>query len=113
MQIVDLRQLTSRQLDPLLAEEALQWWEELRWDYHSSTALIKKFIDARSLTGSAILENGTPVGYAFYVLEERKGAAINGDENVESGQPLWGWGCITTDSRVDCGSIPALRHEPL
>jgi len=73
MQIVDLRQLTSRQLDPLLAEEALQWWEELRWDYHSSTALIKKFIDARSLTGSAILENGTPVGYAFYVLEERKG----------------------------------------
>lgn len=73
MQIVDLRQLTSRQLEPLLAEEALQWREELRWDYHTSTELIKKFIDARSLTGSAILENGRPVGYAFYVLEEHKG----------------------------------------
>jgi ribosomal protein S18 acetylase RimI-like enzyme len=73
MQIVDLRQLTSRQLEPLLAEEARQWRDELRWDYHTSTELIKKFIDARSLTGSAILENGRPVGYAFYVLEEHKG----------------------------------------
>ena len=73
MQIVDLRQLSSWQLDPLLAEEALQWREELRWDYRASTELIKKFIDARSLTGSAILENGRPVGYAFYVLEDHKG----------------------------------------
>jgi ribosomal protein S18 acetylase RimI-like enzyme len=73
MQIVDLRQLTSTQLDPLLAEEARQWREELRWDYRGSTELIKKFVDARSLTGSAILENGRPVGYAFYVLEEHKG----------------------------------------
>ena len=42
MQIIDLRQLTSRQLDPLLAEEALQWREELCWDYHSSTELINR-----------------------------------------------------------------------
>jgi ribosomal protein S18 acetylase RimI-like enzyme len=73
MQIVDLRQLSSWQLDPLLAEEAQQWREELRWDYRPSTELIKKFIDARSLTGSAILEGGRPVGYAFYVLEDHKG----------------------------------------
>jgi ribosomal protein S18 acetylase RimI-like enzyme len=73
MQIVDLRQLSSWQLDPLLAEEAQQWREELRWDYRASTELIKKFIDARSLTGSAVLENGRPVGYAFYVLEDHKG----------------------------------------
>jgi ribosomal protein S18 acetylase RimI-like enzyme len=73
MQIVDLRQLSSWQLDPLLAEEAQQWREELSWDYRASTDLIKKFIDARSLTGSAILEEGRPVGYAFYVLEEHKG----------------------------------------
>ena len=73
MQIVDLRQLSSRQLDPLLAEEAQEWKEELRWDYQPSVELIKKFVDARSLTGSAIMENGRPVGYAFYVLEEHKG----------------------------------------
>jgi GNAT superfamily N-acetyltransferase len=51
----------------------LRWQEELRWDYQPSTELIKKFIDARSLTGSAVLDNGRPVGYAFYVLEEHKG----------------------------------------
>src|ERR1700694_633151 len=73
MQMVDLRQLSSWQLEPLLAEEAQKWREELRWDYRASTELIKKFIDARSLTGSAILENGRPVGYAFYVLEDHKG----------------------------------------
>jgi ribosomal protein S18 acetylase RimI-like enzyme len=73
MQIVDLRQLTSRQLEPLLAEEAQQWRQELHWDYRASIDLIKKFVDARSLTGSAILEDGEPVGYAFYVLEEHKG----------------------------------------
>src|SRR5215472_18203072 len=73
MQIVDLRQLSSWQLEPLLAEEAQQWREELHWDYRASTDLIKKFLDARSLTGSAILETGRPVGYAFYVLEDHKG----------------------------------------
>lgn len=73
MQIVDLRQLSSWQLEPLLAEEAQQWREELHWDYRASVELIKKFLDARSLTGSAILESGRPVGYAFYVLESHKG----------------------------------------
>lgn len=73
MLIVDLRQLTSRQMEPLLAEEAQQWREELRWDYRASIDLIKKFLDARSLTGSVAMEEGVPVGYAFYVIEERKG----------------------------------------
>jgi len=73
MQLVDLRQISSRQLEPLLAEEAWCWREQLRWDYKPSTELIKKFVDARSLTGSAIMKNGQPIGYAFYVLEEHKG----------------------------------------
>jgi ribosomal protein S18 acetylase RimI-like enzyme len=73
MPIVDLRQLTSRQLDPLLAEEVEQWRQELRWDYKTSVELIKKFMDAHSLTGSAAIEGDQLAGYAFYVLEERKG----------------------------------------
>ena len=35
MQIIDLRQLSSWQLEPLLAEEAQQWREELHWDYRA------------------------------------------------------------------------------
>jgi len=60
-------------MEPLLAEEAQQWREELQWDYRASIELIKKFLDARSLTGSVAMEEGNPVGYAFYVLEDRKG----------------------------------------
>jgi ribosomal protein S18 acetylase RimI-like enzyme len=73
MTIVDLRQLSSRQIEPLLAEEAQRWREELRWDYRSSLDLIKKFVEARSLAGCAALEGGEAAGYAFYVIEEHKG----------------------------------------
>jgi ribosomal protein S18 acetylase RimI-like enzyme len=73
MPIVDLRQLNSRQIEPLLAEEARHWREELRWDYRSSVDLIKRFVDAKSLAGCAALENGEAAGYAFYVIEEHKG----------------------------------------
>ena len=73
MSIVDLRQLNSRQIEPLLAEEAQRWREELRWDYRSSLDLIKKFVEARSLAGCAAMEDGQAAGYAFYVIEEHKG----------------------------------------
>jgi len=73
MPIVDLRQINSRQLEPLLEEEARHWREELQWDYRGSLELIKKFLDARSLAGCAAMENGQPVGYGFYVLEDHKG----------------------------------------
>jgi ribosomal protein S18 acetylase RimI-like enzyme len=72
MSIVDLRQTNSRQITPLLEEEAQRWREELHWDYRASLELIKKFVDARSLAGSVAMENGQVAGYAFYVLEEHK-----------------------------------------
>ena len=73
MTIVDLRQLNARQLEPLLQEEARFWREELRWDYRNSIEVIRRFVDARSLAGAAVLENGEPAGYTFYVIEEHKG----------------------------------------
>ncbi len=72
MLIVDLRQLNSRQIEPLLAEEAQHWREELSWDYRSSLELIKKFVDAKSLAGCAVMGDGHVAGYTFYVLEEHK-----------------------------------------
>ena len=73
MPIVDLRQINSRQLEPLLEEEARYWREELHWDYRASLELIKRFVEARSLAGNAAVENGQAAGYGFYVLEEHKG----------------------------------------
>jgi ribosomal protein S18 acetylase RimI-like enzyme len=73
MNIIDLRQATVRQLEPLLLEEASHWREELHWDYRSALELIKRFLDAHALCGSVALENGAAIGYAFYVLEDYKG----------------------------------------
>jgi len=71
--IVDLRQLRSGDLDPLLAEETEAWHESLDWDFSASAALVRRFLDMQALNGHALLINGYPVGYCYYVSEERKG----------------------------------------
>jgi len=73
MNIIDLRQATVRQLEPLLLEEARHWREELHWDYRSALDLIKRFLDAHALSGCVAFEGGHAVGYSFYVLEDQKG----------------------------------------
>jgi ribosomal protein S18 acetylase RimI-like enzyme len=73
MNIIDLRQTTVRNLEPLLLEEASHWREDLHWDYRSALALIKRFLDAHALAGCVALEKDVAVGYCFYVLEEQKG----------------------------------------
>ncbi|MGH9729025.1 MAG: GNAT family N-acetyltransferase [Candidatus Acidiferrales bacterium] len=73
MQVVDLRQLHSRSLEPLFREEAEQWRDDLFWDYRPSQHLIRKFIDSHSLAGYAAFEGKQPVGYGFYVFEDQKG----------------------------------------
>jgi len=73
METIDLRRIQSRKLLPLFEEETERWLDDLRWDYRPSQNLIRSFIDAHSLAGYAALVEGQPVGYSFYVLEERKG----------------------------------------
>ena len=51
MNIVDLRQTTVRQIEPLLEEESLHWRDELHWDYRGALELIKRFLEARALSG--------------------------------------------------------------
>ena len=73
MNIVDLRQTTVRQIEPLLEEEARHWRDELHWDYRGALELIKRFLDAHALAGCVAFENGAAAGYSFYVLEDQKG----------------------------------------
>ncbi len=77
MEILDLRQIRSHDLAPLLEEETRLWRDQLRWDYTSSSDLIRKFVDARALAGYAALEGGRAVGYSFFVYEEHKGLIGN------------------------------------
>lgn len=73
MKIVDLRQIASRRLEPLFEEEAQYWLDEMLWDYRPSLQLIRKFIDAKSLSGYVAFENEDPAGYGFSITEEEKG----------------------------------------
>ena len=73
MNIVDLRQTSVRQLEPLLEEEAIHWRDELHWDYRGALELIKRFLQAHALSGCVAYENGVAAGYTFFVLEEHKG----------------------------------------
>src|SRR5262249_14984199 len=73
MNIVGLRQVTVRKIEPLLEEEARHWRDELHWDYRGALELIKRFMEARALAGCVAFENGVAASYSFYVLKEQKG----------------------------------------
>ena len=71
--IVDLRRLAPRDLEPLLEEESAEWLEKIEWDFRKSAELVRRFVDLRALSGYALLEDGAVAGYVYYVLEETKG----------------------------------------
>jgi ribosomal protein S18 acetylase RimI-like enzyme len=71
--IVDLRELRPGDLDPLLTEETQTWLETLDWDFRASASLVRRFLEMQALHGTALIMNGYPVGYCYFVSEERKG----------------------------------------
>lgn len=105
MQLVDLRQVHSRSLDPLFQEEADQWRKDLNWDYRPSQHLIRKFIDSHSLAGYAAFEGKQPAGYGFYVFEEQKGLIGGLFASPDFGQ-------IEISKKLLLEMVEALRHIP-
>ena len=73
LEVVDLRRLTARDLEPLLEEECASWLDELAWDFEKSADLVRRFVDMRALNGGALIEHDQVVGYMYWVLEEDKG----------------------------------------
>ncbi len=71
--VVDLRHLRSGDLDALLDEETETWRETLDWDFRASAGLVRRFLDMQALNGFSLLVNARPVGYCYFVSEERKG----------------------------------------
>ena len=72
-EIVDLRRLSARDLEPLLAEETAAWQNELEWEFDKSADLVRRFVDLRALNGYGLIDGGEIVGYLYYVVEEGKG----------------------------------------
>ena len=92
-ELVDLRRLSARDLEPLLAEETAAWRDDLEWDFDKSAGLVRRFVDLRALTGSALVEDGEVAGYVYYVLEENK--ALIGDLYVRRA-----WRTVGRESRL-------------
>jgi ribosomal protein S18 acetylase RimI-like enzyme len=72
-EIVELRRLNTRDLEPLLQEETAAWWHALEWDFAKSADLVRRFIDLRALNGYALVIEGAAIGYVYFVLEDSKG----------------------------------------
>jgi len=73
VELIDLRHISSRQIEPLLEEETEAWNLALDWDFEKSADLVRRFVDLRALNGCALIEDGHVAGYGYYVLEEHKG----------------------------------------
>jgi ribosomal protein S18 acetylase RimI-like enzyme len=76
-EIVDLRELREGDLDAILEEEGLTWRSIFNWDSSASSDLVRRFIKIQALNGYALMHAGRPIGYSYYVCEERK--ALIGD----------------------------------
>ena len=86
-EIIDLRRLSARDLEPLLIEETARWRDDLEWDFEKSADLVRRFVDLRALNGVALIENDAVAGYLYYVLEDNKG--LIGDLYVRRGLRTW------------------------
>ena len=73
LQIVDISQLSACELDPLLREETVDWNLQLDWDFSKSAGLVRKFAEARTLSGAALLDGGEVAGYGYTGLEDHLG----------------------------------------
>lgn len=72
LEVFDLPQFHLNELEPLLHEESALWKRKLLWDYSASSGLVGQFIDAHALQGNVLCREEHPVGYAYYILEDRK-----------------------------------------
>ncbi len=73
LEILELRQITSEDLEPVLQEESRAWVQQLNWDFSASADLVRRFVRMRALSGYALLIQGTVAGYCYFVAEDEKG----------------------------------------
>jgi hypothetical protein len=104
-ELVDLRRLSARDLEPLLEEETAEWLREIDWDFGKSAALVRRFVDLHALSGSALVEGGETVAYLYYVFEDNKG--LVGDLYVRLGQRGRGH-----EERLLETAVGAIREHP-
>jgi ribosomal protein S18 acetylase RimI-like enzyme len=72
-EVVELSRLRVEELDRVLDDECIVWRSVLSWDFSASADLVRRFVRIQALSGYALMLNGRPIGYSYYVCEDRKG----------------------------------------
>jgi ribosomal protein S18 acetylase RimI-like enzyme len=76
-EVIDIRQFTAREFEPLLETESRAWSANLRWNYTASRRLISTCLDDRKLSGYALRSEGRITAYSFFFYEGEKGLIGN------------------------------------
>ena len=69
MRTVPLTEVPTRELRPLLQEEAEHWEEELLWDYADVSAAVVSGLERRALSGFVLRDGPRSVAYCYYMLD--------------------------------------------
>jgi ribosomal protein S18 acetylase RimI-like enzyme len=73
LELIDLKRIAGRELDPILLEETVEWHTALDWDFSRSADLVRQYADLHALSGYVLLDRGEVAGYGYSVIEEHKG----------------------------------------
>jgi ribosomal protein S18 acetylase RimI-like enzyme len=72
-ELIELPQLAPTALDELLNEEIGIWERRFAWDFRPSADLLRRFLQIRSLYGTALRSGHEILGYGYHVCEGHKG----------------------------------------
>lgn len=72
MRMRALQDCSSRDLQPLLQEECLQWGDELFWDFREVSSAVAGGVDRGALLGRVIQDGRHPLAYCYALAEPQR-----------------------------------------
>ena len=64
-----LRDVSLRQIGPLLEEEAAYWEADLHWDFSAVRAAVAGGVERGTLNGRVVTDGSRPVAYCYYLAD--------------------------------------------
>lgn len=105
MRLTELRALPASSLSRLIAEEKARWLSLLHWDFTPSADLVTRYVSMQALDGFVLLDEGDPVGYVYWVMEDHKG--LIGDLYVRDA-----WRSPANENMLLGAALGQLRRYP-
>jgi len=102
-----LREVSPRELRPLLDEEAALWDVELGWDFGEVRAAVAGGVERGTLPGRAVTEGGRAAAYCYYMVDATRviiGSIFSGREHRGRRLEEELVDAIVTDARAERGS---------